>query len=155
MVQLRRAQKWFNKVNTTTVRVQLQKDYIYFLEAFPPSNKLHQISNVLKKRKVAQLSTKHGLLTKKQTFLFSDRGSSPAQLPPTFLIIIIFPYYINYMKSNRTIIRVKSNRPAARLFNSGPNTTQFLSFSVHLIQLSSSLRPAARLVTSGLNRSQL
>ena len=59
------------------------------------------------------------------------------------------------MKNNRTIRHVKSNRPAARLVHSGQNTTQSLSFSVHLIHLSSSVRPAARLVNSGLNRSQL
>ena len=59
------------------------------------------------------------------------------------------------MKNNRTIRRVKCIRPAARLVNSGPKTIQSLSFSVHLIQLSSSVRPAARLVNSGLNRSQL
>ena len=124
MAQLRRAHRWFNKRNTTTVRVQLQKLHIYFLEAFPPSNKLRQISNVLKKRKVAQLSTKRGLLKKERKLLLSDRGSSPAQFPPTFLIIIIFSLYINNMKNNRTIRRVKSIRPAARPVNSGPNTTQ-------------------------------
>ena len=59
------------------------------------------------------------------------------------------------MKNNRTIRRVKCIRPAARLVNSGPNTTQSLPFSDHLIQLSSSVWPAAHLVNSGLNRSQL
>ena len=48
------------------------------------------------------------------------------------------------MKNNRTIRRVKCIRPAARLVNSGPNTTQSLPFSDHLIQLSSSVWPAAR-----------
>ena len=88
---------------------------------------------------------------------FSDRGSSPTQLPPTFLIMVnlIFPRYFNNMKNNKTIRRVKCIRPAARLVNWGPNTTQSLSFSLHLIQLSASVRPAARLVTSRLNRSQL
>ena len=104
---------------------------------------------------MAQLSTKRGLLTKEQTFLFSDRGSRPAQLPPTFLNIIIFFRYNDNMKNNRTIRRVKSIRPADRLVNLVPNTTQSLSFSDHLIQLSSSVRPAARLFNSGLNRSQL
>ena len=59
------------------------------------------------------------------------------------------------MKNNRTIRRVKCIRPAARLVNSGPNTTQSLPFSDHLIQMSSSVWPVARLVNSGLNRSQL
>ena len=59
------------------------------------------------------------------------------------------------MENNRTIRRVKCIQPAARLVNSGPNTVQTLSFSIHLIQLSSSVRPAARLVNSGLNRSRL
>ena len=59
------------------------------------------------------------------------------------------------MKSNRTIRRVKSIRPAARLVNSVTNTIQSLSFSVHLIPFFLSVQPAARLVNSGLNRSQL
>ena len=156
MAQLLGAQKGFTKINTTTVRVQLQQLYIYFLAAFPPSNELHQISNVLKKRKVEQLSTKRGLLTKEWTFLFSSSVRSQL-LPPSFLIIInlFIPRYLNNMKNNRTIRRVKCIRPAARLVNSGPTTTQSLSFSVHLIQLPSSFRPATRLVNSGLNRSQL
>ena len=103
---------------------------------------------------MAQLPTARGLSTKEWTFLFSDPDSNPAQLPPTF-VIIIFSRYINNMKNNRTIRHVKCIRPAARLVNSGPNTTQSLPFFDHLIQLSSSVWPAARLVNSGLNRSQL
>ena len=54
IAQLRRAQKWLNKVHTTTVRIQLQQLYIYFRETFVPSLKLQQNSNFLKRRKLAQ-----------------------------------------------------------------------------------------------------
>ena len=59
------------------------------------------------------------------------------------------------MKSNRIIRRDKSVRPAARLVNSGPNTTKSLLFSVHLILFFLSVQPATRRVNSGPNTSQL
>ena len=57
MAQLRRTQERFNKVYTTTVRVQLERSS-FFLEAFLPSKQLHLTTKVIKKRKVAQGSTK-------------------------------------------------------------------------------------------------
>ena len=71
MTQLQKAQKWLNKVHTTTVRVQLKQIYIYFLEIFILSIKLQQFSDVLKRRKVAQSQQSVEELTEERTFCFS------------------------------------------------------------------------------------
>ena len=155
MAQLRRAQKRLNKVQPATVQVELQQLCIISLRRFFHPLNCNKIRTPWRGEKWRSGQQSVEELTDQRSFFLSPSAVrfqlSYLQLSTLFFSAIL--QEIQY-EMQQKIRHVMSIRSAACLINSGPITTQSLSFSV-LIPFFSSVQPAAHLVNSGLNRSQL